>query len=444
MAAIDTRGAGDGFLQGFSTADQYFANQEARQQRRQALQTAEEQRSFENHRAIQSDTRADQALSLSQQNAADMRDWRQSQEQHQQSSDARADRQLAISERTARMQQILGDIDVRNRQRVELRDRALQSAAIAQNGGEPFPLDLHDELVKGGMPALSPYSFMDPGFVRTQERLKPILDAIHSGNLKDVNSPKALDALNHVYSDQVSKGVGEFFAPMGGNVASKRITKLEAGPGGSVIANIRVNLDNGRTYDAPLTVARSSDPEDPVRTSDPGAMIDDVMGRYQLSQVAKTPEFQKATRAMFDAASSRMMNANGAKPLPADAQMIEYLTAHNVPFEKARDMVLNSADNPEKAARDFAGVILKSQAESGGSLTPEQALAEARRILATPQNIGASPAGTAAPSAGQQDQAESVAPPPQDSRKVGQTYQTPRGPAVWRGNGWELVNAATQ
>jgi hypothetical protein len=27
--------------------------------------------------------------------------------------------------------------------------------------------------------------------------------------------------------------------------------------------------------------------------------------------------------------------------------------------------------------------------------------------------------------------------PPASERKVGQTYQTPRGPMIWRGSGWE-------
>jgi hypothetical protein len=32
-----------------------------------------------------------------------------------------------------------------------------------------------------------------------------------------------------------------------------------------------------------------------------------------------------------------------------------------------------------------------------------------------------------------------AAPPALEGRTVGQTYQTPRGPAIWRGNGWELT-----
>lgn len=29
--------------------------------------------------------------------------------------------------------------------------------------------------------------------------------------------------------------------------------------------------------------------------------------------------------------------------------------------------------------------------------------------------------------------------PAQDKREVGKTYQTPKGPMVWRGNGWEAA-----
>jgi len=32
--------------------------------------------------------------------------------------------------------------------------------------------------------------------------------------------------------------------------------------------------------------------------------------------------------------------------------------------------------------------------------------------------------------------------PPPQGRTVGQTYMTPKGPAVWRGSGWQLQTAA--
>lgn len=39
----------------------------------------------------------------------------------------------------------------------------------------------------------------------------------------------------------------------------------------------------------------------------------------------------------------------------------------------------------------------------------------------------------------QQAQAAQQAVPPADKRTVGQTYQTPKGPMIWRGNGWEAA-----
>jgi hypothetical protein len=39
----------------------------------------------------------------------------------------------------------------------------------------------------------------------------------------------------------------------------------------------------------------------------------------------------------------------------------------------------------------------------------------------------------------QQAQSAQQAVPPADKRTVGQTYQTPKGPMIWRGNGWEAA-----
>lgn len=73
---------------------------------------------------------------------------------------------------------------------------------------------------------------------------------------------------------------------------------------------------------------------------------------------------------------------------------------------------------------------VNSDAKKFQILTPQQE-AQMERIQKKIDMLKAGEGGGGA-------QQQAAVPPPAD-RKVGQTYQTPKGPAVWRGTGWELV-----
>lgn len=352
MSAISNQGFGTGFMQGFEFVDSNIRQRNHDQQAIEDRQFQRDQAAQQNARLDRSEEREGEAIKTADARYAEERDYRERRDkkndQRDDSADKRDDRTLAIAEKTARTKQILDAYDLSSKQRAALKDRAIQEGAIAMNGGQPFSIELHEQLVKAGMPAFSPYSYLDQNFVGQQEKLGGILDAVKSGNLELVNSPESLDAINHVYAEQIRKGVGEFNSDQGGNVVAKRITKLQAGPGGSVVAHVNVHLDNGKSYDAPMTVARSADPHDPVKKHDAGVMIDDVMGRYRMAQLAKSPEYQNGVRSMYalatrDATASKVpagyrKTADGnleaipggpgdkraaAKPLPVGLQKIE-------------------------------------------------------------------------------------------------------------------------
>lgn len=302
MPAISNLSAGEGFLQGFQTADNYLNNQELLKQRRQAIDLGQQQQIFQNDIATKSNARADQALDLQRDQNEALKSLRDQQEKHLQNADGIAAAKLVIDQQQARTKKIVDDMELSKKNKEALRDEAIQYGAVAMNGGAPFPLDLHEKLIKNGMPMLSPYSLLDPNFVKTQSQLGTIVNAVKSGDLSAVNSPDSIDAINQAYADQIGKGIGEFNEAMGGNVVAKRITQLQAGPRGTVVAHVNVHLDNGKSYDAPITVARSSDPHDPVKLHDTGMMLDDVMGRYQMAQMAQNPQYQQSVRAMYNAA----------------------------------------------------------------------------------------------------------------------------------------------
>lgn len=72
-----------------------------------------------------------------------------------------------------------------------------------------------------------------------------------------------------------------------------------------------------------------------------------------------------------------------------------------------------------------------------GGKVPERAPAEQREQQ--PSAGGPGGAGTPPPQQAPQQAPASVALPAENARVPGQTYMTGRGPAIWRGTGWELV-----
>lgn len=73
--------------------------------------------------------------------------------------------------------------------------------------------------------------------------------------------------------------------------------------------------------------------------------------------------------------------------------------------------------------------VTEKKYDDAGNVTREEQRTE-RRDAPPPSQRGKKPPAS-----------PSYAPAPTDmaKREIGQTYSTPRGPAVWRGNGWELV-----
>ena len=95
-----------------------------------------------------------------------------------------------------------------------------------------------------------------------------VAEQVFTGKLS-AQSPEALGAMNHVFKTQLSQGVGEKGAN-GSVITSKQITGIfpadgQRVPKGHVVFEVEVTTEDGKSYRAPLTQNRSTDPNDPVR-----------------------------------------------------------------------------------------------------------------------------------------------------------------------------------
>ena len=270
------------------------------------------------------------------------------------------------------------DLNVEQVTRQKLLERDKVAGFRLLQNGTPYPKELHEEMKKSGLGDISIYSVIDNKEAHQNALASgKILQQLKSGNIHAVNTPESLKVINGIYKDQVKKGIGEFNSALGGTVVDKEIVGLETGPKkGSFVAEIEVTLDNGKKFTAPLTMNRSSDPNDNVRLIDGKVAMDDMFVRYQRARIAdlNRDQIQKSYDMQYGGESKEPGSATG--------KTIKDLIAFGVSKDMAIRLATQSKSDPEAAVRDFAGIILKNQdALSETQITPEQAYNEARRVL---------------------------------------------------------------
>ena len=145
-------------------------------------------------------------------------------------------------------------------------------------------------------------------------------------------------------------------------------------------------------------------------------------GRARIAQIqTKLQALQTGTR-----------GAAGGQD-PAVVKAAQALVAANPGMDQstALDIVISK---PDQLHKSFVEIGLKEM------LPPDKAVERADVVM---QQMGWKRAGSrwsrsaAATGAAPAASGSAAAVPPASERKVGQTYQTPRGPMIWRGSGWE-------
>lgn len=112
------------------------------------------------------------------------------------------------------------------------------------------------------------------------------------------DSPQAVSAMNSVFAGELKKGVGSK-GSNGGKILSKEVEAIRLGdgenvPSDAVMIKLKVNTDKG-SYSAPLTINRSSDPNDQVKL-----IPIDLLARHMkgLKVLKDSPQVQKIYKSL--------------------------------------------------------------------------------------------------------------------------------------------------
>lgn len=270
----------------------------------------------------------------------------------------------------------INEMQIEDHQRGQLKQQADDDFRILQQTGQLPAPETYQRFKEAGMPEFSPYHYADQANVKSVLDLKPVVQAIAQGNPEGVNTPDNLARLNAAYKSQIQMGIGEHKPELGGNIVDKQISRFEVLPesGGKIAVRLKATLDNGMTYEEPMTVGRDANPNAPVKALDAKTLMDDVMVRYQIGKFYSTPQGQQITRSMLDV-------LNPGQRQPDLSQIYQALPEqHRQSFS-----ALASAD--PKRAMAFASSVMKpdnslvtinNEADKAGMTEEQKALAKSR------------------------------------------------------------------
>lgn len=294
-------------MQGYEFVDRAI---DRSNQRRQAI----EDREYSHQR----DQLADQRYEAQQQRAIDTDAWQREKygeekdyrERRDAITDRRAEEAAAHTRKMALAKSRQEQQTIANKER-DAEDQKLVAEALRygqmldQGVIDHFPLDLDARLKERRLRGYSPYDLIDDDYMARQMHAISIEQQLAQGNLEYLNTPRGLDELGRVYSDQFSEGVGEYVPGRDGAITAKRPVELKAGPDGSFVVDLEVTLDNGKRYIAQRTINTSANPNDPVALFDAASAMDDIKGRALQAQMSKDLTLKERIGKMYEIAQKQ-------------------------------------------------------------------------------------------------------------------------------------------
>lgn len=267
MAGLDTRGAVDGFMRGFSFVDNYFDKEQGKE--RQAGLDAERQddRRYSRERNEMLDqerhdqTEFSQGLQLNQDARAASQDTRA----------ASAERRAAAAHTEA-----------------ERLRTAQEGWATWESKGE-FSDEQAEFFRKN--PDLNPNKFMDE---KVRDSIRYFVEASEKGDLDDddklikfVNTPDTLEAMNSLFARQINKGGG----------GKKRIARILPGQKeGTLVFELEVTGEDGKTSRKPMTAERGTDDQE-IKQVPIEQVTEHIVGMAQLSSMVDNMSPEARSRA---------------------------------------------------------------------------------------------------------------------------------------------------
>ncbi len=267
---------------------------------------------------------------------------------------------------------------------------------------------LEGQLQAAGLQRFLPSQQIDVENLTTLNNLDRMgRNILQTGDIAQANSPEFLNTFNKAFDREISTGEGQVDSVTGKVVKNKTVTQFQPVGNGKFVTEVQMEYEDGTLSEPrPVTLFRSSDPNDPVTAEDPDAMIQMVLGR---AEVARRISSNKNTiQSAYDLITGKNDKAETGQTLPANAKMIEYLVNNGMERGEATTVVTQSKGNPMSIAATVAGRMVTG--DVSGEATFEEVYPDVLRALqstAGPQptettNETGTETGTAVPTADQE------------------------------------------
>lgn len=273
--------------------------------------------------------------------------------------------EFEASQETTELQQEASELEIENARDLRRREKALRQIKAAEQAYEGGSKEMAADQLREGLNAID----MDPSDI-SADYARSLEDLSRSmKNPGSVGRDQALEAANRVFRGELQKGIGEQTQMEDGRrvtIKGKEIENVAPAPkqdtegnqpSPGIIARLRVtgetDDDEQVSWRAPLTVGRSSDPDDPATTIPMDEIAKHIAGRKQIvSGMARDPRFRDMIRTAKVRAGGEVEEPEyGMESVTHDGQEITYLTEDGLPLqqfaasEKQRDQRWHEAED---------------------------------------------------------------------------------------------------
>lgn len=262
--ALDTRGIVDGFMRGYQFVDNVKQRQRNNERQDRLDQERSDYRDWQMNRAEERDAANAEHRQWQRDSTDDMNQLRAEQIGLQmdlsRNAEGRAQRQ-----------------EGRQQQAFDAQQKRIMGQEVFASLANGAPLTEEHQAFIESNPQFDPRKFYDTRFHSSLDRLTGILEDknIDEDELTTLNRPDFLDDVNRVYRDVINKGEG----------GNKRISRIyPSDDPGKVFFELEVTGEDGKTYRAPVTEGRDSNPDANVMPVDIGTAIEHLAGYNKLSQ----------------------------------------------------------------------------------------------------------------------------------------------------------------
>lgn len=351
MAGLDTRGAWDGFREGFQLMDNYNARQAAQEDRDRQIDLQERGLEMRDREMVAHRELAEKKFGLDERqlNEQGQRFTEQMKMQERQFGlqEQQFERQMAADQRNYSLQN--RKLSAFEQERAKDQDMQILRAGYAKIA-EGQELGDEEVGVFKRYPWLAPSHVADPKMEAAIARAAKVLDPEDPA---DANDPESLEAINYMFGPNIQRGDG----------GKKRIVGVYPGQQeGTLAFELEVTRDNGESYRAPMTANRSTADDDEVLQVPIEEVVNRVAGYKSLQGVLQSSGGRE--RAVAFGQRLGLVDQFDAKGVPADVQTAKWLVGSGAApdVQSAWSMVRGArGKSRQDFALDYAKMISSSQ-----------------------------------------------------------------------------------